>query len=165
MPQPARRTAPLRGAGARGPASRMGALLAAAGALLVAGCGGDGPATPAPHDLDGRNFVVTAISGRPLVAPERVRIEFEPPGSSNSTGGCNDSESTYAIAEGRLQRGDLRSHTAVGCGEPLESQDAWFDAWLDDGPTVTLEGDRLTLEHGAVRVELEERPLGQRGTP
>ncbi len=47
----------------------------------------------------------------------------------------------------------------MGCDPPLEAQDAWLVAFLDSDPTITLVGNDLRLDNGAISIQLLDREI------
>lgn len=140
-------------------------------ALLLAACagGGDEQTGPSAEELVGRHFAAAEITGHDLARPQLVTVTFPADDGREgtwieSTGGCNASTSEFSIEAGRLRRTGNRMTTAAGCDQARHEQDDWLDEWLDRDPQVTLDGDRLTLTHDGVRLELREQPEEFRGS-
>jgi heat shock protein HslJ len=131
--------------------------------LLAAGCGDDdsetssdadaGTATGAPPAEIAGAFVATEVAGESLADGAGLTIVFED-GNVAAVGGCNTLTGGYVIADGVLQAGEL-AQTLMACEEPLERQDDWVRALLTSNPTITLDGDVLTIAGEDVTVTLE----------
>lgn len=136
-------------------------VLLAATSLLAAGCGDDdgddaGPgagSTPAVDDLEGSAFTVTEVEGQDVVEGSTITIEFTD-GLVVAQGGCNSMRGGYAVEDGLLVV-DALAATRMACDEPLMAQDEWLAALLESGPTVSLDGDTLTLAGGDVTLTAE----------
>lgn len=117
-----------------------------AASLLLAACGDDStsgsPATAA--DLDGRSFVLVDSSGIELAEEGTVTLVFED-GNLGASGGCNQLFGGYEVEDGVLKVGPMGT-TEMAC-EPaaLMDQDVAVSEFLSSGPTITLDGDDLTL--------------------
>jgi len=116
--------------------------------------------------LVGRRFVVSSINegGQPkvLVGPA---LSGEPAiglisfGDAflSASGGCNSTGSAFEVVDGRLALPGDQSTTAAGCGPEVMAQDDWLSSFLNAGPTIVLDGERLTLRTGSTTIELVER--------
>lgn len=130
--------------------------------------GGSTPPTTAPPDparrLWGRAFTSVSVEERgqprPLVPPdERLELAFPdaPGGPARWRISCN-TMSASVLAEGEhLVFGDVMG-TAAGCEPEREEQDTWFVAFFGSRPRWSLDGDRLHLTAGEVRIVLEAMP-------
>lgn len=126
------------------------------------------PATPAtPGEpaltLDGRTFLSTDVQGMALVPGTRVTLTFKDDGSLGASGGCNSMGGAYTITGDRLTT-DQMFMTEMGCAEPRMQQDQWLSAFLAD-VTVSLAGDTLTLDDGAVRLTLLDKAVATPDQP
>jgi heat shock protein HslJ len=129
-----------------------GASLIALAAFGLAACGDDDETGPAASDLEGRTFVSTSVEGQELVAGSTVTVTFDA-GTLAVQGGCNTLAGGFELDGGELSVGQL-AQTAMACDEALEAQDAWLAAFFGGGPTVSLDGDDLTLAEGDVTIRL-----------
>lgn len=125
--------------------------------LVVAGCGDDdggddGDASPA--ELTGSSFEVTAVEGQELAAGSTIRLTFEDD-LILVEAGCNSMRGGYTIEDGVLQVGVLAG-TQMACDEALMAQDQWVAAFLEGGPALEQDGDRLVLSDATTRMELAE---------
>ncbi len=133
----------------------VGALLAAALAVLTAGCGdtdagpgsGDSgrPAAAVDDDLATRVFVSTGLVGPAAsqLSTTRVRLEFGTD-SISAQAGCNTLSGSAGTVDGRL-RVERLGGTEMGCDPARMRQDSWLASFLAADPAYRLEGDRLTL--------------------
>jgi len=118
-------------------------------ALLLTACGGGvTAASPAGHE-----YLAQAVTGHDLVEGTELRLSFDDDGRLSASAGCNTLGGTWAIDDGRLSVGDLFT-TEMGCDGPRHAQDEWLGGLLSAGPTVTLDGDRLTLATDEATIEL-----------
>ncbi|MCB0997694.1 MAG: META domain-containing protein [Ilumatobacteraceae bacterium] len=161
-----------------------GVALAAVLAVGAAACGDDADdplateptATPTdPEDtvpdttpdvlpLDGRTFLSTATSGFDLVAGTTVRIQFVD-GRFSASAGCNILGATY-IVDGRELRVDGGIEmTEMGCEEPLMAQDSRLVDLLGSSPTITLDGDALTIASTLASITFLDREVADPDRP
>jgi heat shock protein HslJ len=131
---------------------RVAALVGLAAVTFFA-CGDDEDAAgPAAADLEGRTFVSTAIEGRELVAGSTISLSFEE-GRVAAQAGCNTLSGGFTIDGDELDVEQL-AQTQMACDQPLMDQDTWLAAFLGDDPTITLDGDQLTLAEDGVTITL-----------
>lgn len=73
--------------------------------------------------------------------------------------GCNGGSGSASVQGRRLVVGDIVG-TEMACtgkdGESLMAFDAWMATFLSSGPTISVDGDRLTLTTDAFRVVLRD---------
>ncbi|MGI8755642.1 MAG: META domain-containing protein [Acidimicrobiales bacterium] len=78
--------------------------------------------------------------------------------------GCNGAGGAMRLEGDRLVKNGDWAHTAMAClptgdGEDLMAQDAWYEAFLTDGPTVAAPpdgfGSAIILDTGTATVHLE----------
>jgi heat shock protein HslJ len=125
--------------------------------LVVAACA----AAPMGPPLDGREFLSTSVTeggqDRPLVEGTRVRLTFND-GQIGASAGCNTMGGSYRIEDGRLlfEGGGM---TEMGCDDARHAQDDWLFGFLGARPTVSLEGNDLTLEAEGTTIELIDREV------
>jgi heat shock protein HslJ len=136
--------------------------LVATAALAACGSDADGSATSdSPTDqtsdsqtetsvptsgsdgLDGRSFVSTEVDGHELVPDSVVRLTFED-GSLSINAGCNTMFGGYTV-EGDVLSAPTMAMTEMACDPALMEQDAWISGLISNGPTVTVDGDTLTI--------------------
>ncbi len=137
-------------------------------ALVLAACGdddgdtvdagADGTAADPPvevtyADLDGRAFVSTGSTGYEIAPDTTISMEFSDQRIS-AHGGCNGQNAGVDVVDGQLELTSELASTMMGCEDALMAQDQWLGAFLESGPTVTLDGDVLTLTAGDESLEL-----------
>jgi len=105
--------------------------------------GDDGTLPPAGFDLDGTEYRSTAVEGHDLVDGTTVALSFDD-GSLSATAGCNTLFGGYSIDDDVLVV-DALAQTEMGCEPALMDQDQWLAGLLSTGPTITVDGDTLTL--------------------
>ena len=116
------------------------------------------PATTVPAiELAGRTFVSTAATGFELAPGVQITLTFDGDRLS-ATGGCNQLDSTWSVDGDVLVVAEIAS-TRMAC-EPatLMDQDTWLSSLLTSDPTVTLDGDTLTLTEGQSSITLAAAP-------
>ncbi|MET0457646.1 MAG: META domain-containing protein, partial [Ilumatobacteraceae bacterium] len=94
--------------------------------------------------LDGRTFLSTAVEGYQLVDGAQIQLTFDGADVA-AAGGCNQIASTWSL-EGAVLVVTPPAMTMMAC-EPaaLMDQDTWFSAVLTSKPTVSVNGDELTI--------------------
>lgn len=103
---------------------------------------------PTPDvDLEGGTWlldtVIDGVSASSILADTAPQVVFEN-GEMTASDGCNTGSGSYEIDGDTLVLGAVRS-TTRGCGEAIMRQAQAFNAVLGSGPTISIEGDRLTL--------------------
>lgn len=168
---------------------RPAVALVLGAALALAACGTDDagsapvpdpepPPTMAPDDtpdpgatlideLDGREFVSTAIEGDPSgdeLADIPVRISFD--GASLSmNGGCNTMFGGFEFVDGRLTA-EMLASTEMACEPALMARDRWLADIVTIGASVELDGEVLVLAGPAgARLELLDRTVAEPDLP
>jgi heat shock protein HslJ len=131
-------------------------VLLVAGTVLLVACSAAGAPSPSGASLDGRTFLSTGIEGAGLVPDTQVRLTFAD-GNLNAQAGCNIMGGAYTIEGDRLRTTQL-SMTEMGCDGPRQAQDEWLAAFLGN-MTFTLDGDRLVLTDGTVRLTLTDKEV------
>lgn len=101
-------------------------------------------------DLEGTDWVLDTIvdgdTASSILAGTEPSIRFEEFAVSGSDG-CNSFNSSYELIDGALSLGMVAT-TAVGCSDDVMNQAAAIGEVLGDQPTVSIDGDRLTLTRG-----------------
>lgn len=125
-------------------------FLAAAAAILPLGCDNSFP-------LEGRQFEITAIDGKPLLSGSRATIHFEKD-SVRGFAGCNQYSASLMAGTRNIMIHNL-TMTEIGCNPPeLRRQEQLIFAALqgartyEAGASILLQGtNELTLKPGAQR--------------
>jgi heat shock protein HslJ len=149
-------------------------LILAVGLVATAGCGDDDPvatgggtSTSSPPggtaDLDGRMYASTSVVGHELVAGSSITLGFAD-GRVSANGGCNTIGGSYEAGT-ELRVDPNMASTMMGCEAALEAQDQWLTAFLTSNPTVTVDGDTLTLSSGDVTITLVDQASPSGATP
>lgn len=135
-------------------------VLVAAAGLALAACGSDGPDAsgspagdggddggggdvPTAAELDNRAFESTSVEGHELVDGTTISLLFEA-NLIAVRAGCNGMSGGFTFDEDALVVEQL-AMTMMACDQPLMDQDAWVNEFLMGLPTVSLDGDTLTL--------------------
>jgi heat shock protein HslJ len=101
--------------------------------------------------LGGTHIQLTFIADRHLI-------------SANA--GCNEMSGLVSVDDGQLVVGDV-AMTAMGC-EPFalhNTQDEWVARFLTSRPRWTLNGTRLALDNGSIRMLLDDREIADPDRP
>lgn len=115
--------------------------------------------TPAPIDLAGTAWVLSALRGQPPVPGTEITLSFESGNELAGMSGCNQYVSTYEIGAG----GDLQIEeivqTEIYCEQPQDvmRQESEYVEALRDIAAFRLEGDVLRLLDSAGEVVLTYR--------
>jgi heat shock protein HslJ len=119
----------------------------------------DGAGDDLGQTLVGREYVSTSVTkggeAYPLVPGTQVRLGF---GTDQITAqaGCNTLSGTASWDGATLVVENLGG-TEMGCGEALMAQDSWLAGILTSSPTVSADGDKLTLDSGDYRLSFLDR--------
>lgn len=150
-------------------------VLLLAVSLVPGACGGDGASTGEPGDgapgggdrppaVAGREFVSVAVRGHELVAGTEVVLSFGDDGTLGAHAGCNSLSGDWSLDGGVLVVGPMGG-TEMGCDEDRMAQDEWLVGVLTARPSLSLDGDTLTLTAGAVTLELLDREVARPDRP
>jgi heat shock protein HslJ len=139
--------------------------------LLATACGDDadepsGTAEPRVGEQVGAlsgTFLSTEVTGETLVDTSRVTLVFDD-GNLAAVAGCNNLIGAYEIVDGVLQVDQL-AQTLMACEDDLQRQDEWISNLLTSGPTVSLDGDVLTLSGEDVSIVFGERDVAEASDP
>lgn len=131
-----------------------------AGAIAIAGCGGDSGSVT---DLSGKDFVGVSVAAADGAKPpsiddlEGLQVDFSEEGDRVSwSADCNPRGSDAKTTESQIQIVPGAA-TAMECpGGPAES---WFEQFMLEEPEWRLDGSTLTLstDHAVVELEATER--------
>ena len=116
-----------------------------------------------PATLDGRELVVTEVTGHDLVADTTPRVSFDA-GRITVQAGCNTMNSTYELEGDQLVVGDMAT-TQMACDEALMAQDQWFADVLGGDPTVSADGTTVTITGGGATLTLTDRDVVEPDLP
>lgn len=121
-----------------------------AGLALLGACGDDDTAAspPTAADLDGRTFVATEIEGHDIVEGSEIMITFDA-GAVVVQAGCNTQRTDYTVDDtGVLEANAAMVSTMMACDDALMAQDQLVADIVTAGPTLSLDGDTLTIDGG-----------------
>lgn len=111
--------------------------------------------------LEGRVFLAQKVTEggapRPLVEGSGLSLSFSEGSRIGANAGCNSMGGRYAVENGALVVSEA-SITEKACPGVLE-QEAWYMGFLEERPTLTVDGDTLVLEGGGVRIEYLDRKV------
>jgi heat shock protein HslJ len=136
----------------------IGSVLAAA-SLLVAACGDDSTSSPAAEPI-----TVAQLQGKQYELVDAVGITV-PDGSALTmhfivtnlaiAGGCNNMSGGWRIETNRLMVPRL-AQTNKACDEALMTFDSQISQVVSSQPTITLDGDKMTLARDAATLNFRE---------
>jgi heat shock protein HslJ len=121
----------------RGRSWVLGALVIG---LALVGCDGESSLN---QQLEGRTFLLQSADGFEPVMDTTVRISFESDRFAFNAG-CNHYGGDYELRDGRLVLGTFGS-TEIGCDTPRHEQDEWLSDFFGAKPSLTLDGETLTV--------------------
>ena len=131
----------------------------AAAVLVFAGCGDDDDDAGGSGDIDGYAYTATDVEGQSLADGSTLVVTFAD-GNVSAAGGCNTMFGAYELDGDTLVAGPL-AQTQMACDEALMTQDTWVGELLQGQPTVTLDGDVLTIAGDDVTVTFGERSAAE----
>ncbi len=127
------------------------AALAVVSLLIVGGCSdksdvstGSSSEGVTVASLNGKSFVSTAVTGQTLVPGSQITMSFDN-GTLRASAGCNSIGGAYTITNSILDGGENFSSTLMGCDTALMAQDEWLAGFLGAAPSLSLDGDVLTM--------------------
>ena len=140
-------------------------LIALSIGLIVTGCGSDtddpGTGDTTVLDVDGRTFlsdnVMTDDQPMRLVKGSMLRLTFDGD-TLGASAGCN-TMSGQSSWDGNLLVVTALGSTEMACDPPLMDQDAWFADFLTSKPTVTQDGDSLTMTSNSTVIVLRDEEV------
>jgi heat shock protein HslJ len=111
------------------------------GKQRLTGCGGD-PASL----LQGREWIVTSLAGRPVLAEPRITITFAATGGLSGLGSCNRFNAEYTMTgEGlSISRG---MSSMMACEEPVMRQEQIFLELLERVSRFSIASDGALILH------------------
>lgn len=142
------------------------AALASLATLGVAGCSDDlvvpsAGGAPSAAELDGTTWLSTEVAGQTLVADTRITLAFSDTALA-IVGGCNTQTGGYSVDGGRLVVEAL-AQTLMACEEGLTAQDAWLAQLVQSEPTISRDGDALTVAGDDVTIVFVDRESSSGG--
>lgn len=145
---------------------QISAILLTPALLVLGACGSDdsdGSGDVSAADLDGREFVSSEVVGHQLVEGSAIHLAFIDETVSASAG-CNTMSGGYTF-DGETLQVEMMAMTEMGCDEALMDQDAFLSGFLTGGPTVTVDGDELTLASGDEQITMLDREVADPDRP
>lgn len=151
--------------------NRAWSVIAVAGlAAAAVGCGGDDapstqPTSPPVLAIDGMTYLSETVTGHELVEGSRLRLSFDG-GNVGADAGCNQMGGAYEVVDGTLVVEQM-SMTEMACIEPpgLMEQEQWYAEFLTSRPSITQDGDRLTVATPEVTVVFLDREIATPDLP
>jgi heat shock protein HslJ len=138
--------------------------MAAAGLVVLTGCGDESGPGGGSSDLGGKSYLSTAVTenGAPkkLAPNTRIKLDFKDDGTLSANAGCNSIGGQAATSGGKLTVEDL-AVTDMGCDAPRHAQDTWLVELLQSGPTWKADADKLTITSGGTILQLQDRETAQ----
>lgn len=121
-------------------------------------------ATSGPSgSLEPRTFVATASTGFTIVEGSTVTLTFED-GRIGANAGCNSMSGGYTLTDGVLTVEPM-AMTEMACEPALMEQDATIADLLTSSPTISLEGDTLTIGDETRTMTLLDREVADPDRP
>ena len=125
------------------------------------------PTTAAPDlaaALPGHTYVSTAVEGFTLVDGTQVVLTFDGANLA-ANAGCNQLASTWSV-EGSVLVVPAMAQTEMACDPAaLMDQDTWLGSVLTSRPTLTLDGDTLTIAAQGATVTMLDREVADPDRP
>jgi heat shock protein HslJ len=120
-------------------------------------------------DLAGLTFLSATVTRdeQPydLVGGSRITLEFTDDAIA-ANAGCNRMSGNATVSDGVLVVGGSGlATTEMACDPALMDQDTWLAGILTSRPSITLEGDRLTVATGDTMIDLLNRDIGEPDQP
>lgn len=111
-------------------------------------------AKPAPPELNGTEWQLNAMRGKPIPQGTRVTLSFTG-GEAGGYGGCNWYGGPFTRSGSTIQFKEMTA-TQRGCGSPRGSQETEYLRLLHNSPfEYQIDGDRLTLREASGATALE----------
>jgi len=124
--------------------------------VAVLGCGPE-----LGSELENRSFVSEQATEdgepRPLPVGRRLSLSFLDDPQISASVGCNSFGHTYSIEDGKLVMDAY--YTLIGCSPSVNELENWYFAFLESHPSITYEGDELTLEGDGIRIDYIDEEL------
>ena len=110
---------------------------------LVAGCAS--MSSSSGGTLTGQIWVLTELSGQPLVADTGITASFNDDGSVSGSAGCNRYNGTYTVSGNSISFSVNMAMTMMMCEQAIMDQESAYINTLGQVKTYTISGDRLSL--------------------
>jgi heat shock protein HslJ len=135
--------------------------------LLASACGDDPDGVATAPELDGLTYIadesVGTVEGHELVSGSRITISFQD-GSLSANAGCNTLGGSYSL-DGSVLEVEGLSSTQMACEPALMDQDTWLAELLSSSPTLTQDGDELTIAGESSSLTLVDREVADPDRP
>jgi heat shock protein HslJ len=122
--------------------------------LAVAACGSD-DSSSSSSSLAGHTYLSTSVTGQTLVEGTRITLVFASD-TVAAVAGCNTMTGGYSV-DGDTLKVATMAQTQMACSDDLMAQDQWIAAFLQAGPKMVADADKLTLSGGSTTIEFGER--------
>jgi heat shock protein HslJ len=96
-------------------------------------------------DLTGQTWVLTELSGKPVIPGSVVTAQFSSEGKLSGTAGCNRYMGSYSTSGNKISISSPLASTLMMCEAALMSQETAYLNALGETQTYTISGDQLTL--------------------
>jgi len=106
-------------------------------------------------DLNGKAYVSEQISGASVVAEPPIALAFDG-GNISLNAGCNTLFGEGAIEDGVLVMNTQLASTMMACEQPLMDRDQWLGSFIESQPTVSVDGQQMTLVAGSESITFTE---------
>lgn len=115
--------------------------------VALTACGDDSSSdgSGAPLNVAGRSFAAVSADGFTLPPASTLVISFEQDGQLGVSGGCNLIGGAYTLDGNVLTAPDGFFQTEMACDEPLMQLDAAVVELLSASPTLSVDGEVLTI--------------------
>jgi heat shock protein HslJ len=124
--------------------TRFGLLLALAGTLVAAGCGGDDDDAAEGPPLEGTEWTLVSGVDAPEDAMPTLTLED---GNASGFGGCNTFRGGYELEGKAITIGPLAG-TLMACEEPKMAAESAYLPALEAAELWAVEGGELVLSSG-----------------
>lgn len=113
-------------------------------AVIVAGCASMNPASGG--SLTGQTWVLTELSGQPLVADSGISATFSDGGNVSGSAGCNRYNGKYTTSGNSITFSVNMAMTMMMCEQAVMDQETAYVNALGQVKTYSISGDRLSLK-------------------
>ena len=115
-------------------------------AVLFAGCASVN--STSAGNLTKQTWVVTKLSGQPLVANTGITANFSDDGTVSGSAGCNRYNGKYALSGSSITFSLNMAMSMMMCEQAVMDQETAYINALSQVKTYTISGDRLSLKDG-----------------